>query len=583
MKNRYTYLLAVLFISCSFLLHAQIEYVGGLRTEFNNDGVFRGTGTAFGTGSLKMQIEVYKPNWTGMNQNNSGNMIDCKLILRKNSENYDPDYETTTCRANEWLDIENGFAPQSLGTNQHGGGGNSMAFVGYNGNNDIYELSISNIPNGRYSYECRCDDYVDGLSFKKSWDYDNCGEISSNTGKATGDLHYLTVNNSGIFREIFVIDTHIGGNAYTEYYFIDALQPGNDHVSNWQILGSGTNGSLCQNDPFSIGFELNTYKNISLGANVTAANLTWSVTAIETMGISETTTVIPFRDNCAGIAGQFSGGGSCQGNADGSGIGNGIDLVQDQRWQISPDNPSSGNYIDIKQAIIDANGGDFAAGNYILNIQGSIETTDGTIIGNAISRNFSISNETDCLPLPLPIELLSFDASETTSGILLNWVSAMEYDNDYYELERSLDGINFKTIKRVLSKGNSEIKQYYNHLDKEAPEGYLYYRLKQVDVNGEFTYSSIISIKQARSDFFTAGIFPNPAKDFVEVIFHKEDGEDFIVDYRILNTLGQEIQAGKINSFQAIISTNELPDGNYFLALIKNSTRVNYYKLIISQ
>ncbi|HSV88616.1 MAG TPA: T9SS type A sorting domain-containing protein [Bacteroidales bacterium] len=120
------------------------------------------------------------------------------------------------------------------------------------------------------------------------------------------------------------------------------------------------------------------------------------------------------------------------------------------------------------------------------------------------------------MEVPLPIELVSFKARVENNTVVLEWVTASEINNNFFTLERSLDGRNFEVIGYVDSKapgGNSNQTLRYFHIDRNPPEGILYYRLKQTDYDGAFEYSDIISV-QYSSVFATRlqmVLYPNPS------------------------------------------------------------------------
>jgi hypothetical protein len=83
---------------------------------------------------------------------------------------------------------------------------------------------------------------------------------------------------------------------------------------------------------------------------------------------------------------------------------------------------------------------------------------------------------------PLPVSLVSFSASHSSSGALVKWTTATEFNVDYYIVEKSPDGKNFKEVGRIASR-NSSKTQEYSFID-EAPACNCYYRLKEYDVDG---------------------------------------------------------------------------------------------------
>jgi 1,4-alpha-glucan branching enzyme len=111
----------------------------------------------------------------------------------------------------------------------------------------------------------------------------------------------------------------------------------------------------------------------------------------------------------------------------------------------------------------------------------------------------------------LPLNWLSFTAQPSGSNAaLLNWTTANEINNSYFEVERSNDGINFTAIGNVPSAAAGKGVNTYQFTDKHAETGINYYRLKQVDKDGAFSYSSVAAV----TIYGTAGlwkVYPNPA------------------------------------------------------------------------
>ena len=90
----------------------------------------------------------------------------------------------------------------------------------------------------------------------------------------------------------------------------------------------------------------------------------------------------------------------------------------------------------------------------------------------------------------------------------LEWATASEKNSDYFEVQKSIDGRNFEAIGRVGAAGNSTEKRIYHFVDQHLLPTVVYYRLKQVDLNGEFTYSSIRVLNAPL--LYTMNVFPNP-------------------------------------------------------------------------
>lgn len=116
--------------------------------------------------------------------------------------------------------------------------------------------------------------------------------------------------------------------------------------------------------------------------------------------------------------------------------------------------------------------------------------------GSASDPSFAVDDITLSYATSLPIGLLYFNGKQINNEhIRLEWVTESEINNDYFTLERSLDGEIFEPISTKEGAGNSNTNKYYSEIDYSPPKNQqLYYRLKQTDFNGDFSYSSIISL-----------------------------------------------------------------------------------------
>ncbi len=122
------------------------------------------------------------------------------------------------------------------------------------------------------------------------------------------------------------------------------------------------------------------------------------------------------------------------------------------------------------------------------------------------------------LTSPLPIELLSFTGRATPKGNLLEWSTATELNNDYFTLERSKNGTEFEELVKIAGAGSSLSQLDYNYTDATAPIGINYYRLKQTDYDGSFSFSRIISIRTEKQGG-AFSIYPNPSTGIFYITF----------------------------------------------------------------
>jgi hypothetical protein len=120
----------------------------------------------------------------------------------------------------------------------------------------------------------------------------------------------------------------------------------------------------------------------------------------------------------------------------------------------------------------------------------------------------------------LPVEFLFFDAKEKAGKVELTWATAMELNNDFFEIQRSTDGLNWEALEKVDGFGTTKQQQDYIAYDQNPKGGLNYYRLKQVDYDGTVDYSDVrqvaINGNNAQPLEITS-IYPNPFTDFISV------------------------------------------------------------------
>jgi len=107
---------------------------------------------------------------------------------------------------------------------------------------------------------------------------------------------------------------------------------------------------------------------------------------------------------------------------------------------------------------------------------------------------------------PLPIELVTFNATPCNNNVCLDWSTATETNNDFFTIEKSQDGINFITVVQMNGSGNSITSHSYTAVDDNPYSGVSYYRLKQTDYNGHITYSQIRMVDFVLSSDFVFNV-----------------------------------------------------------------------------
>jgi hypothetical protein len=173
----------------------------------------------------------------------------------------------------------------------------------------------------------------------------------------------------------------------------------------------------------------------------------------------------------------------------------------------------------------------------------------------------------------LPLKMGDFTAFKKPAGIQLNWETITEQNTSHFEIERSDNGINFNTIGSVNANGNSTDKKYYSFTDSNPLPKSNFYRLKMLDIDGIFTYSRVIAIKN--ENMITLDLFPNPTTDVLQVQIPSERKETTKIN--IIDAAGKQIysQSVQLNEGTNAISipVDHLQNGSYYLVVENESGR----------
>lgn len=190
--------------------------------------------------------------------------------------------------------------------------------------------------------------------------------------------------------------------------------------------------------------------------------------------------------------------------------------------------------------------------------------------------------------VPLPVKLVRFTASVLDANVLLNWLTASETNNKGFVLQRSVNGLDFNDVTFIKGKGNTNLTTVYNFTDANAftlcRSSMLYYRLKQVDLNGQATYSDVVRVESSTTETKVLTVYPNPFADQCSVgIFAARSGKAIItiadLTGQVIRTESIDVEAG--NNELRLTNVALLKDGVYLLSV--TSDGVTHTKKLIKK
>ncbi len=140
--------------------------------------------------------------------------------------------------------------------------------------------------------------------------------------------------------------------------------------------------------------------------------------------------------------------------------------------------------------------------------------------------------------LALPVHLLDFKAKLVSNAVVLDWSTSSEINSYYFDVERSYDGINFTKAGTVNAAGNSSLSLQYSFNDPSVAQENNFYRLKQVDKDGKWEYSKVVSIRyQGKTNSFR--VINNPFTDKIDIEFGKLPTGNLLI--KLLDVTGKEV------------------------------------------
>lgn len=210
-------------------------------------------------------------------------------------------------------------------------------------------------------------------------------------------------------------------------------------------------------------------------------------------------------------------------------------------------------------------------GNAVLNITDSGRYNSDYILGTSTTNFSSFYLYKGSVGLPLPVRLISFGVVLQNKNPLLTWVTSNEENVSHFQIERSINGINFNVAGSIASQAGSNNKTY-RFADAASSSAVYYYRLKMIDRDGSFTYSYVVKIDLTKK--IKVQVIPNPAHDYITIT-----GANNFKQIQLLDAAGKAVRQFANNS-NNIFNVTGLSKGVYLLQLI-NTTERETLKIII--
>ncbi len=294
-------------------------------------------------------------------------------------------------------------------------------------------------------------------------------------------------------------------------------------------------------------------------------------------------------------------------------------------WEIKEDSPGGANVVLLLQYNETSEGSDFLrADSYIARYVGTVGNTDGgevsdskwdygsalclptnngnsSCVGSSFSApvasyekarvgltdftNYTLYTIANCAKTALPVEMLYFDGKiQKDCSVHFEWATATEINSSHFEVEHSVDGVDFTKIGEVKSAGDSESREVY-YFDYPKVELSNYYRLKIVDKDDSYRYSNVVILhNECFEGSEIVNVYPNPAPpNLGEINIDYFSSENTTASIIILNLLGQVVYKQDVNVMDGINrlkANTEGLEGAHYMIYIKTESYISSMKKV---
>ena len=193
----------------------------------------------------------------------------------------------------------------------------------------------------------------------------------------------------------------------------------------------------------------------------------------------------------------------------------------------------------------------------------------------------AVNNDFGAFTAVFPVEWVSFTAEYKDKASYVNWITASELNSDYFQVERSVDGRSFWVLDRVEAQGIASRPTSYQYIDKTVVSlglGNVYYRLKQVDIDGSVEYSPRVQVSIPLTAF-ELEVYPNPVSNTLYLRYNSPEISE--VRLSLIDLRGKSIRETALtNTDQISWDVSDLASGLYYLR-VNDQGRLSYRKLMV--
>jgi len=219
-----------------------------------------------------------------------------------------------------------------------------------------------------------------------------------------------------------------------------------------------------------------------------------------------------------------------------------------------------------------------------INVCPTVQTTYTVTVtgGNPLCPSNGTDQAVVYINSNLPVEYLSLNAVCYGNEVYINWSTASETNCDYFVVEKSVDGETFNTIRTVAGHGNSNTTLNYSLTDDDITVSTIYYRIRQVDTDGQFHYSPVLTAACSNGNA-DKGLIVNYSNETIFIQFDASEGEQYILS--LYDAQGRKVQAEMYvageNEVAKVLMPVINPAAGMYLLSVESLSYSVYQKCII--